>query len=178
MISHLWFSLSSLSFSSTSVTVCKSHLILLFKLLFPKDLSAVWNIGLTGVFPGTCNLLHFPLVNVLTARVPCARGLSVSHLPPVMGVLLMASGERVSLRPFLITIVLDGVSQGTDSEMEIHVCRNYTGEVLRIYTYREQNKLALCKMLKDSACSVGDLGGTGSIPGPERSLEGRNGYPL
>ena len=50
--------------------------------------------------------------------------------------------------------------------------------VLRIYTCRSKNKLALCKMLKDSACSVRDLGDTDSIPGPERSLERRNGYPL
>lgn len=100
-----------------------------FKLLFPKDLSEVWNIGLTGVFPGTCNLLQFPTSErVDSSAAAVCQGLSVSHLPPVMGVLLTAPLRACLLRPFLVPIVLDGVSQGTDSEMEIHVCRNYTGE--------------------------------------------------
>ena len=50
--------------------------------------------------------------------------------------------------------------------------------VLRIYTCRGEKKLALCRMLKDSTCNAGDLGDTVSIPGLERSREGRNGNPL
>ena len=100
-----------------------------FKLLFPKDLSEVWNIGLSVVFPGTCNLLQIPTSDSVDSDAAAmCQGLSVSHLPPVMGVLLTAPLRACLLRPFLVPIVLDRVSQGTDPEMEVYVCRNFTGE--------------------------------------------------
>lgn len=113
---HQWFSAKAIWFY-------------FFKLLFPKDISEVWNIGLTGVFPGTCNLLQFPTSEcVHSDAAAMCQGLSLSHLPPVMGVLLTATLRACLLRPFLVPIVLDRVSQGTDPEMEIYVCRYYTRE--------------------------------------------------
>lgn len=132
-LSHIafsWWSITSVLYGLSLVYQCLSakavdsvlsnRILIKYYYYFPNKLSKVWNIELTRVFPGSCALLRLPTSKHIDGdtAIACQR-LSVSHLPPVMGVLLTASLRAHLLRPFLAPAVLGGISPETDLEMEI-----------------------------------------------------------